>query len=245
MAAGNTAMSTLYNQVCEQILDQIKCGALKVGDKFPPEADYAVQLGVSRSTLRLAFADLEASGFLKRRKRAGTVIISDMPQQRFNMATTGINELLSLGRDTEFKITATRTVRAGDITQLDGYHSETGHWLEVEGERRLEGEPKPFSANQVYVPARYAGIEPVLKTTDTSVYRAIEESFGVSVGRVSQAVNAIACPAKVAEIIGLFAGAPALQIEAQLYARDGDLMEISIATFDPQRFQVRTDVQID
>lgn len=72
-----------------------------VGDKFPPEADYAAELGVSRSTLRLAFADLEASGVLKRRKRAGTVIISDAPRQRFNMATTGINELLSLGRDTQ------------------------------------------------------------------------------------------------------------------------------------------------
>ncbi len=238
-------MSTLYSQVCDQILDQIKCGALKVGDKFPPEADYAAELGISRSTLRLAFADLEASGVLKRRKRAGTVIISDAPQQRFNMATTGINELLSLGRDTQFKITAIRTVRTEEIPQLECYHSETGHWLEVQGERRLEGEPMPFSANRVYVPARYAGIEPVLNSTETSVFRAIEESFNVSVGRVSQAVNAIACPASVAEIIGLSAGAPVLQIEAQLYTRDGDLMEISVATFDPERFQVRTDVQID
>lgn len=238
-------MSTLYSQVCDQILDQIRCGALKVGDKFPPEEDYAAQLGVSRSTLRLAFSDLEASGVLRRRKRAGTVIISDAPQQRFNMATSGINELLSLGRDTQFTITATCTVRTGDIPQLEGYHSETDHWLEVQGERRLDGAPKPFSANRVYVPARYAGIEPVLKNTETSVFRAIEDSFYVSVGRVSQAMNAVACPAKEAAIIGLNVGAPVLQIEAQLYARDGELMEISVATFDPQRFQVRTDVQIE
>jgi GntR family transcriptional regulator len=235
-------MSTLYSQIGQRILDQIRSGALKVGDRLPPEAEYAAELGISRSTLRLAFSDLEASGVLKRRKRAGTEIISDTPRQRFSMATTGINELLSLGRDTEFKITATSTVPTADIPQLDGYHSETGHWLAIQGERRLNGEPTPFCVNRVYVPARYAGIEPVLKT---SVFRAIEENFDVSVGRVSQAATAIACPTDEANIMGLISGAPVLQITAQLFTQNDDLMEISIATFDPQRFQVRTDVQIE
>ncbi|MEP3277987.1 MAG: GntR family transcriptional regulator [Stappiaceae bacterium] len=238
-------MSTLYSQVCDQILDRIKNGALKVGDRLPPEAEYAAELGVSRSTLRLAFSELEASGVLQRRKRAGTEIISDKPKQRFNMATTGINELLSLGRDTRLTIDGTRTVQTGDIPQLEGHRSETGHWLEVSGARTMAGEQTPFSVNRVYVPARFAGIEPILKATDTSVFRAIEDTFNVSVGRVSQTMRAISCPAAEAELMGLREGAPVLQIEAQLFLRDGTLMEVSLATFDPDRFQVRTDVQID
>ena len=238
-------MSSLYSQVCDQILEQIKSGALKVGDRLPPEADYAAELGISRSTLRLAFSELEASGVLQRRKRAGTEIISDTPKQRFSMATTGINELLSLGRDTKLTIDGTRTVKTEDIPQLKGQSSETGHWLDVHGVRSLAGAATPFSVNLVYVPARYAGIEPLLKTTQTSVFRAIEESFGISVGRVSQATRAIACPAEEAGIMGLAEGAPVLRIDAQLYQRDGTLMEVSVATFDPARFQVRTDVEID
>ncbi len=238
-------MSSLYSQVCDRILDLIQSGALKVGDRLPPEAEYAAELGVSRSTLRLAFSELEASGVLQRRKRAGTEIISDQPKQRFSMATTGINELLSLGRDTKLTIDSTRTVKTEDVPQLEGHSSETGHWLEVHGVRSLSGAAKPFSVNLVYVPARYAGIEPLLKDTDTSVFRAIEESFGISVGRVSQATRAIACPADEARIMGLPKGAPVLRIEAELYQRDGTLMEISVATFDPERFQVRTDVEIE
>lgn len=238
-------MSALYRQVCDQILDRIQSGIIKIGDRLPPEADYAAELGVSRSTLRLAFSELEASGVLKRRKRAGTQIISDTPRQRFNMATTGINELLSLGRDTALSITEISTVKANGISLLDGHVSETGHWLKVDGTRTLDEETIPFSVNRVYVPARYAGIEPILKTSETSVFRVIEETFNISVGRVSQVARAIACPKEEALIMGLSEAAPVLQIEAQLFQRDGSLMEISAATFDPARFQVRTDVQID
>lgn len=238
-------MSALYRQVCDQILDRIQSGAIKIGDRLPPEADYAAELGISRSTLRLAFSELEASGVLKRRKRAGTQIISDTPRQRFNMATSGISELLSLGRDTEFSIRDISTVPASGISQLDGHISETGYWLKVDGSRTLEGEATPFSVNRVYVPARYAGIEHILKTSDTSVFGAIEKAFNVSVGRVNQIARAIACPKEEAMIMGLPEAAPVLQIEAQLFLRDDSLMEISVATFDPARFQVRTDVKID
>ena len=238
-------MSALYRQVCGQILQQIASGELKIGDRLPPEADYAAELGISRTTLRLAFSELEASGVLQRRKRTGTQIISDTPKQRFNMATSGINELLSLGRDTQFRVTDVRTVRTNEVAQLDGHTSETDHWLEVSGTRTLPGEPTPFSVNRVYVPARFSGIEPLLAGMDTSVFRAIETTFNVSVGRVNQVAKAIACPAHEARILGLSAGAPVLEINAELYLRNEELMEVSVAIYDPDRFQVRTDVRID
>lgn len=237
-------MNTLYNQVSEGLLEQLREGTLKVGDKLPPEAEYAATLGVSRSTLRLAFAELEQLGVILRKKRAGTLIISNKPKKRFTMATTGIDDLLILGRDTDLSITGIRTVRTEDIPQLNGFTSETGHWLEVQGTRTMAGEESPFSINRVYVPARYAGVEPLLKDKETSVFRAIEDAFDVSVGRVSQAVRAIACPAEEAKVMGLPESAPVLQIDAQLYLRDKTLMEISVAVFDPARFQVRSEVEI-
>jgi len=238
-------MTALYQQVSQNILDQVQTGVLQIGDKFPPEEQYAEELGISRSTLRLAFAELERVGVLERRKRAGTQIVADRPKPKFTMSTTGIYELLSLGRDTELTVTGTRTVQTADIPLLKGNDSETGHWLEVSGTRALAGETRPFNVNHVYVPARYAGIEPLLGDTETSVFNAIEVNFGVSVGRVSQAAKAISCSPAEAKILGLSNGAPVLQIVAQLYERNGGLMEVSIATFDPDRFQVRTDVEIE
>ena len=238
-------MTALYQQVCDDILKQVQTGDLQIGDKLPPEADFAAELGVSRSTLRLAFAELERIGVLQRKKKAGTKIIADKPIPKFNMSTTGLHELLSLGRDTQLLIAATRIVHTQDISHLEGYESETDHWLEISGTRTLPGESLPFNTTKVYVPARYAGIEHVLKTTETSVFRTIEQKFKVTVWRVSQTAKAIACPADAAASIGLAQGAPALRIVAQLYVKDGSLMEISVATFDPERFQLRTDVDIE
>ncbi len=237
-------MTALYQKVSDSILEQVMSGALPVGAKLPPEASYAAKLGISRSTLRLAFAELERVGVLERKKRSGTQIISDQPKPRFNMNTTDINELLSLGRETELSNITTNTVRTADIPQLEGYVSETDYWLQVYGTRTLDGEAKPFNVSRVYVPARYAGIEPLFQKKETSVFRTIEKSFNVSVARVSQAAKAISCPQEEAEILGLALGAPVLQIEAQLYVQDGSLMEVSVAIFDPDRFQVRTDVRI-
>lgn len=237
-------MSVLYTRLCDTIMGKIADGSLRVGDRLPPEAEYAATLGVSRSTLRKAYAELEAAGVLTRRKRAGTQIIADTPRQRFRMATTGLQELLSLGRDTTLAITGTRRVGADMIAPL----AELGarqDWLEVSGTRTLAGETTPFSVNRVYVPARFAGIEPLLAAQETSVFQAIETQFGVRVARVSQTVRAIPCPAAEARAMGLAEGAPVLQIDAQLYLHDGTLMEISVATFDPDRFAVHTDVQID
>ncbi|SIT10897.1 transcriptional regulator, GntR family [Roseivivax lentus] len=238
-------MRPLYAQLVDTLLARIAAGELKVGDRLPPEAEYAAELGVSRSTLRLAFAELESAGVLRRRKRAGTEIIGTEPRRHFHMATQSIDELLSLGRDTHLEIIGQRQVTSDSVPQLADLVSETGFWLEVTAQRRLGGAARPFSANRVYVPARYAGIATLLDGADRSVFQLIEESFGVAVARVTQSVHAVACAPEDAAIIGIAPGAPALRIDARLFSEDDTLIEVSVATFDPARFSVQSDVRIE
>lgn len=238
-------MSKLGKQVSKRILQQIQSGELKVGDILPPEVQVASDIGVSRSTVRLALAELEKYGVISRRRRAGTQIIADKPQPKFNMITSGVDELLSLGRDTKLDIISVSNVRTEDIAQLDGLESKTGFWLEVVGTRTLQEEKQPFSVNRVYVPAHYAGIEPLLDDKVTSVFQLIESTFDVTVSRVMQTTGAIVCPAHDARLMQLEKGSPALRIEAALYAGNYDLIEISVATFNPDSVRVRTEVTID
>ncbi len=238
-------MSALYRQICEQILQQISNGERKVGDRLAPEAEFANEIGVSRSTVRMAFNELESIGVLRRRKRAGTEIIAAKPQPKFKMSTSSINELLSIGHDTEFHVDGISTVHSSDIATLQDHHSETDYWLEVSGFRTMKNESTPFGINQVYVPARFAGIEPLLESTDFSVFQAIEQAFDVSVSRVTQLTSIVQCSEKDARIMGLKAGESVLQIDATLYVDEDTLMELSVARFDPSRFSLYTDVTIE
>jgi len=79
----------LYKILVDDFMRKIASGEIAVGERLPPEAEYAETLGISRSTLRQAFARLEQSGVIKRRKRGGTEVISNKPVPRFNMVTSG------------------------------------------------------------------------------------------------------------------------------------------------------------
>ena len=69
LTVGNTGakrMGTpLHARVEQQILGRIQNGDWPVGSRLPKEEDLATELGVSRSTLRLAFSSLERKGLNK------------------------------------------------------------------------------------------------------------------------------------------------------------------------------------
>lgn len=67
-----------YESVIDQIEQRITSGALRVGDRLPPERDLSAMLGVSRSAVREAMRALEAVGVIRPGlgRDAGTVLAS-------------------------------------------------------------------------------------------------------------------------------------------------------------------------
>src|SRR2546430_17317158 len=51
--------SRLYEQIVQQVEESIQKGALKTGDKLPPERELAQQFGVSRTAVREAVKALD------------------------------------------------------------------------------------------------------------------------------------------------------------------------------------------
>ncbi len=65
---------TVRIQVVEQIARMIKEGRLKPGDQLPSERVIAEQMGISRPTVREAFAALEVAGLVETRIGQGTFV---------------------------------------------------------------------------------------------------------------------------------------------------------------------------
>ena len=75
----------LYIQIANILRQKINDGSLKVGDSLPAEMLLCKDLGLSRSTIRNAFALLEQEGKIIRKRGLGTIVCE--PKLRRNLDT--------------------------------------------------------------------------------------------------------------------------------------------------------------
>lgn len=68
------AATPLHSQVLAIVLRHVTSGELSPGDLLPPEKDVASRLGISRTTVRHAYADLAADGWLVRTAGRGSIL---------------------------------------------------------------------------------------------------------------------------------------------------------------------------
>src|SRR5262249_30152642 len=76
-----TATEPLHEQLYRQIRDELKSGAFTDGSsRLPSSRALAVDLGVSRLTVDLAFSKLHAEGYLRSKARSGTFVAHPLPE---------------------------------------------------------------------------------------------------------------------------------------------------------------------
>ena len=70
-----------FEEAVERILDSIRLGLFRRGERLPPEREAAVMLGVSRATLREALHELQDAGYLEvvRGRYGGTFVTGRTP----------------------------------------------------------------------------------------------------------------------------------------------------------------------
>ena len=91
-----------YEQVREQIRNQVDAGELSPGTKLPTVRRLAADLGLAANTVARAYRELEALGVIETRGRAGSVVSGDGVQQAARQAAHEYAEkvrALGVGRD--------------------------------------------------------------------------------------------------------------------------------------------------
>lgn len=99
----------LYLQVKKQIMDLIKGGTLKVGNKMPTERELSEKLRVSRNTISSAYNDLEQEGVLKSYQGRGTFVAEEanpwkaqnIKEKIVKFVDLGFEEALETGMDAD------------------------------------------------------------------------------------------------------------------------------------------------
>jgi GntR family transcriptional regulator len=114
----------LSTQAREAILDSIARGLFPNG-QLPPEDELAVQLGVSRTTVRAALQTLQRDGLVTRRRGVGTVVNRRVTPSR-----------LALQRLAGFKVVLTELGYQAEVTSESTFEPANKDWAERLGVAR-------------------------------------------------------------------------------------------------------------
>ncbi|HPI91648.1 MAG TPA: FadR/GntR family transcriptional regulator [Deltaproteobacteria bacterium] len=104
--------------VAEQIIDLIRQGMLKPGDKLPSEHEMTERFHISRISLREAMKLLEAKGFVESRHRKGKFVKSPLLS-----AKTSIEDLLSVDHQKIWELLCVRRILDAEAARLACEHA--------------------------------------------------------------------------------------------------------------------------
>lgn len=208
--------------------------------RLPTEAELTSQHGVSRGTVRRAYADLVAEGLVHRVPGRGSFSVPPAPYRRsFN----SVDELLALSEDTTLElISPLRTIGDTEAATALGLQYDDVLYLAY---RRCH-ESQPFCFTEVFLPPRLQPYlesaaflrQPMSRSRET-VLGILDRSLPTPVAGSKQTITAIAVPAPIAAHIAMEENAAVLRIERIHFDADGRPVERCLNYFNPDRYVYR------
>ncbi len=230
----------LYYQLKKQILTLIEDSTLHDGDMLPPESELCALLDVSRPTIRQAFSELVAEGYLSRYKGKGTFVSKPKVDERFFSKLESFNnEMLAKGMTPHTEVLA--------LEKLVGPH-EANEKLGLELEAPLIYLRRLRSADNiplVYVET-FLPFEQYKKLMDVnfkehSLYESLESLCHVHINRVRREIEAVNARRKEAELLNIAPNKALSLVKTLAYSDDAPSpVEFSIARYrgDLNKFSV-------
>jgi GntR family transcriptional repressor for pyruvate dehydrogenase complex len=127
---GTSVHSQLTMQVVEHVRALISSGALKPGDRLPPERELARELNISRSSLRSGIGFLSAMGVLQSRHGAGTFVSTGPPA----LDSSSLSVLGALHHFLPWQMFEARLVLESSVAALAAERATDEHLAELADE---------------------------------------------------------------------------------------------------------------
>ena len=204
------------------------------GQRLGAERELAERLGVSRSTIRAALADLERGGVIRRsRGRAGGIFVAERKVERDLTSLAGLPAYLRRqGFQSDARVLRTATIDADDDAH-QALRAELVH--EVVRVRLADGEP--ISLERACFPAeRFPDL--LDRSLAGSIYELLETQYALEPGEAEERIEVVAAGAEEARLLGLRRGAPLLAVERTAWDAAGQPFERSHDLFRADRARV-------
>ena len=216
-AAGAPAFSPLYQQIKALLLRSLQLGEWQPGQAIPSESELAARFKVSQGTVRKAIDEMAQENLLVRRQGKGTFVATHAEEgtrYRFlRLVPDGGGRLPRLER----RLLGCRRMRAAP--EVARALELAGGDAVVEVRRLLLDGTRPLVLDDLWLPAALFGRldGELLAQWRGPLYRLFEAEFSVHMVRADEKIRAVAATAEDAELLGVAAGTPLLQVDRRSF----------------------------
>lgn len=211
------------------------------GVALPTERALAEEFGVNRATVRHALSSLEADGLVYRVQGAGTFTVGQTIAKSLKL-TSFTEDIRSRGMVPSTKLLSARERPAGDAIGRALHVSTAEPVVQLTRVRLANAEPMCIEV----VSLRAADVPDILaEDLEGSLYDLLEGRYGLMVARAEQVVTSTVVEPEQAEMLGVPALAPALQIRRTSVDARSRPLEYAVSLYRADRYEIRFTVRRD
>ncbi|HEX7003850.1 MAG TPA: GntR family transcriptional regulator [Trueperaceae bacterium] len=233
--------SPAYIQLQIQLSRAIASGKLAPGTALPSERELAEQLELSRMTVRRAFEELVAAGLLEQRQGSGTYVRAQPVEQTIDRLAGFSDEASQLGfRPGGRTLEVTTTPADGPAAISLGI--EAGEPV-LRITRVRTAHEMPLALQVAHLPPRLADLSTERLEALGSLYRTIDEQFGIRPHRARQTVASRLSTPTEQRLLELEPGTPVLALERTTFDGDGVAFEYVRSAYRGDRYRMALDLR--
>lgn len=224
----------IYVQLMDIIIEQIENGTLKEDNQLPSERELCERYGISRTTVRQAFDELEKKRYIYIQRGKGTFVSPKRYSQELFGFYSFTEEMKKLG-----KVPSTKLI-SYEITSCD---EKTAKRMGIDvGDMILK-----------FTRLRFADNEPMMIVTShlpydrfldlskeeletSSLYETFEKKYKVMFTKAKETLQSVAIRKDEAKLLQMKAGLPGMLIERTTY-EDGEVIEYAIGIARGDKFK--------
>jgi GntR family transcriptional regulator len=237
-------IESLYRKVAEDIKSAIAAGTYPPGSLLPSEAELAERYGLSRGTVRQAFAALRADGVIASRRGARRVVIGGPRVQSFGELLSFSRWARAIGEEPGGRvITLERRPATEAETSALGLDPGAIVYYLVRV-RLLSG--RPVMIERAAYPEKVGALVAGIDLTVDSITERLEE-LGVGFTDAEHVIDAVAASAEDARWLEVRTGMPLLRERRRTTDRAGQPVEWSDDRYlgAATAFSVRNSVSVN
>jgi GntR family transcriptional regulator len=224
----------LHHQVRNYLLGCIERGELLPGQKLLQEREYAARFGISLAPVRQAILDLVKEGYLYRVPGRGTFVREQKVEEKISILSSFTESMRAKGLSAVLRVVELRIDKVPAIVRSMP-EIQDQQFVVLQRVALVEGTAMALLTS--YLPSRLVpGLES-LDLNGQSLYRTLEERYGIVLARAESTIEVVRCRGSQSIVLGVPQGTPMLQVEGKTYDVKDQFVEFAQVLYRADRFR--------